>query len=75
MDNQEVRDIFTQEKFEKKKKHADVGRYVYISQAKDEEHSLGKKTLQRKSCEEIRNFELNHYKRSMGEYLVHHKTF
>ena len=55
MDNQEVRDIFTQEKFEKKKKHADVGRYVYISQAKDEEHSLGKKTLQRKSCEEIRN--------------------
>lgn len=74
MDNQEVRDIFTQEKFEKKK-HADVGRYVYISQAKDEEHSLGKKTLQRKNCEEIRNFELNHYKRSMGVYLVHHKTF
>ena len=28
---------------------------MYISQAKDEEHSLGKKTLQRKSCEEIRN--------------------
>ena len=49
-----MRDILREEKL-KKKIHASVGRYVYISQAKDEEHSLGKKTLQRKSCEEIRN--------------------